>query len=66
MVSAPLIPVFLARAREIHRRHAPRSGDLDKDNPFILMRSVFNWTLKLFHRKVSMAIAGSDYAKKTS
>ena len=40
------------------------AGDLDKDNPFVLMRSVFNWTLKLFHRKVSMAIAGSDYAKK--
>src|SRR3989338_5705488 len=40
------------------------AGDLDPDNPFVLMRSVFNWTLKLFHRKVSMAIAGSDYAKK--
>jgi len=40
------------------------AGDLDPDNPFVFMRTVFNWTLKTFHRKVAMAIAGSDYAKK--
>ena len=40
------------------------AGDLTPDGRFILSRSVFNWTLKLFNKKVSMAIAGSEYAKR--
>ena len=40
------------------------AGDLSPDGRFILSRSIFNWTLKLFNKKVDMAIAGSEYAKK--
>ena len=40
------------------------AGDLSPDGRFILSRSIFNWTLKLFNKKVSIAIAGSEYAKK--
>ena len=40
------------------------AGDLTPDGRFIFMRSVLNWTLKLFNKKVTVAIAGSDYAKK--
>lgn len=39
------------------------AGDLTPDGRFILSRSMFNWTLKLFNKKISMAIAGSEYAK---
>jgi len=40
------------------------AGDLTPDGRFILSRTIFNWTIKLFNKKISMAIAGSEYAKK--
>lgn len=59
-----LYPLFwLAPARYIIATlHG--AGDLTPDGRFILSRTVFNWTLKLFHRKVRMALAGSEYARK--
>ena len=61
---ARLYPFFwLAPARYIVATlHG--AGDLTPDGRFILSRFVFNWTTKLFNRKVSMVIAGSEYAKK--
>lgn len=40
------------------------AGDLTKDKHFYVSRWVFNWVLRLCNRKVSAAIAGSDYAKR--
>ena len=40
------------------------AGDLTPDGRFIFSRFIFNWTLKLFNKKIRMAIAGSEYAKK--
>lgn len=40
------------------------AGDTKKDGHFIWSRSMHNWTLRLFRRFVSAAIAGSDYSRK--
>ena len=40
------------------------AGDFTPENKFILSRFIHNWTLRLFRKKVSAAIAGSDYARK--
>ena len=40
------------------------AGDVARGNRFNLMRHVFNWTLILFRRRVAVAIAGSEYARK--
>jgi len=39
------------------------AGDFTPDNRILLSRSVFNWTLKLFNKKVDAAIGGSEFAK---
>jgi glycosyltransferase involved in cell wall biosynthesis len=38
------------------------AGDMTPENDFIPSRSIFNWTMKHFHHKISIAIAGSRYA----
>ncbi len=40
------------------------AGDWKNEDRFIFSRLVFNWTARLFNKKTSMAIAGSDHAKK--
>ena len=40
------------------------AGDTTPDNRFILSRTVFNWTLKLFNTYITAAIAGSRFAKQ--
>ena len=40
------------------------AGDLTPDNRILLSRFVFNWTLKLFNKRIHAAIAGSEFAKK--
>lgn len=39
------------------------AGDVKDDGHFIFMRSVHNWTLRLFRRYVSAAIASSAYSR---
>ena len=59
-----LYPFFwLAPARyKIVTAHG--AGDVKKENPFIFSRHVFNWTMRLFRKKIAVAIAGSDYSRK--
>ncbi len=40
------------------------AGDTKKDGRFILSRSVFNWTIRIFKKKIAVAIAGSEYSKQ--
>ena len=40
------------------------AGDVKKENPFVFTRHVYNWVLKLFKHKVTVAIVGSEYAKR--
>lgn len=39
------------------------AGDWDKNAPFDMMRHVFNWSARLFNKKIRYALAGSQYAK---
>lgn len=59
-----LYPFFwLARAKHIVVT-VHGAGDFSKESKFDFMRHTYNWTLKLFRKKVAVAIAISDYAKK--
>lgn len=61
---ARLYPFFwLAPTRHI-MASLHGAGDWDPSAPFDMMRHVFNWSARLFNKKITYALAGSEYAKK--
>lgn len=39
------------------------AGDTKKGAPFVFSKSMYNWVIRLFNKKIAIGIAGSDYSK---